>query len=202
MKNIIIIGAGGHAKSCCDVIELEKKYKIYGFISNEINKKKTFNNYSILGKDSDLARIRKKCDNAFVAIGHVKDNKLRKKIFKKLKLLKYNTPKIISPLSYVSKKSKVLSGTIVMHGAIVNAGSIIEKNCIINTRSLIEHDCTVRESCHISTGAIINGNNYIGANTFLGSSSVIKQGLKIGNSCFVNANHFVKKNLQAKTKIL
>ena len=28
MRNIIIIGNGGHAKSCCDVIELEKNLKL------------------------------------------------------------------------------------------------------------------------------------------------------------------------------
>ena len=30
MKNIILIGAGGHSKACIDVIESEKKYKIIG----------------------------------------------------------------------------------------------------------------------------------------------------------------------------
>ena len=47
MKNIILIGAGGHCKSCIDVIESEKKYKIVGLIDknkNSINK-----NYKILG---------------------------------------------------------------------------------------------------------------------------------------------------------
>ena len=33
MKKIILIGAGGHAKSCIDVIEsLNKKFKIAGLI--------------------------------------------------------------------------------------------------------------------------------------------------------------------------
>ena len=41
MKKIIILGDGGHAKSCCDVIELEKKYKIIGLITNKIKKKKS-----------------------------------------------------------------------------------------------------------------------------------------------------------------
>lgn len=42
MKKIILIGAGGHAKSCIDVIELEKKYKVIGMIDN-IKKKKYMN---------------------------------------------------------------------------------------------------------------------------------------------------------------
>ena len=34
-KEIIIIGAGGHAKSCIDVIEQEGKYDIVGLIGVE-----------------------------------------------------------------------------------------------------------------------------------------------------------------------
>ena len=34
-KNIILIGAGGHAKVCIDVIESEKKFKIVGLIDNK-----------------------------------------------------------------------------------------------------------------------------------------------------------------------
>ena len=32
MKNIILIGGGGHCKSVIDVIEQEKKYKISGIV--------------------------------------------------------------------------------------------------------------------------------------------------------------------------
>ena len=34
MKKIILIGAGGHCKSCIDVIEEEKKFEIVGIIDN------------------------------------------------------------------------------------------------------------------------------------------------------------------------
>ena len=42
MEKILIIGAGGHAKSVIDVVESTKKYKIIGLIDNntKINNKK------------------------------------------------------------------------------------------------------------------------------------------------------------------
>ena len=40
MKKIILVGAGGHCVSCIDVIEKEKKFKIFGLVNNE--KKKNF----------------------------------------------------------------------------------------------------------------------------------------------------------------
>ena len=35
MKEIILIGAGGHAISCIDVIEESKKFKISGIVDND-----------------------------------------------------------------------------------------------------------------------------------------------------------------------
>ena len=37
MDELIIIGSGGHALSCIDVIERENKYKIAGIIDNKNN---------------------------------------------------------------------------------------------------------------------------------------------------------------------
>ena len=34
MKKLIMVGAGGHAKSCLEVIELTEKFKILGFVDN------------------------------------------------------------------------------------------------------------------------------------------------------------------------
>ena len=202
MRNIIIIGNGGHAKSCCDVIELEKKFKIIGFISSDKNLEIKSNKYLYLGTDKNLINIRKRCDSAFVAIGHIKNNSIRKKIFRKLYELKFKTPKIVSPRSYVSKSSKILEGTIIMHGAIVNAGATIQKNCIINSNALIEHDCSIGENCHISTGVVVNGHTWIGDNSFIGSNSTIQQSVKIEKNCFVNANIFINKDLKKNTRVI
>ena len=35
MKKIILVGAGGHAVSCIDVIRQEKKFKISGLVDNK-----------------------------------------------------------------------------------------------------------------------------------------------------------------------
>ena len=34
-KNIILIGGGGHCKSCIDVIEAEDKFEIAGIVDND-----------------------------------------------------------------------------------------------------------------------------------------------------------------------
>tara|TARA_Y100000590_G_scaffold440319_1_gene565549 strand:- start:198 stop:812 length:615 start_codon:yes stop_codon:yes gene_type:complete len=195
MNNIILIGAGGHANSCIDVIETEGKYNILGLIDNNISKNKRIYNYKIIGTDKDLKIIKKKCENAIICIGQIKNYETRLKIYKLLKKNKYTLPIIQSPKSYKSKHSKIGDGTILMHGSIVNIGSIIGENCIINTSSLVEHDVIIGSHCHISTKAVVNGGARIGDCTFIGSGSVIHHNVKIGKNCIIGSNSIVDKDL-------
>tara|TARA_Y100000816_G_C26085300_1_gene572582 strand:- start:468 stop:1079 length:612 start_codon:yes stop_codon:yes gene_type:complete len=199
MKELILIGAGGHCLSCIDVIELQNKYKIVGLIDKKSKNRKF--KYKILGKDDDLKKIFKKHKIALVTLGHIEDFKKRIQTFKMIKKIGFKLPKVISPTAYVSPRAFIGEGTIVMHGAIINAGVKIGKNCIINTKSLIEHGVTVGDNCHLSTGSILNGNVRIDSNSFIGSHSVVKQGVKIGKKCFINANIFIDKDVKDNLKI-
>ena len=59
MKKIILIGAGGHAHACIDVIEQCKKYSISGLIVKKKLTSKIFD-YPVLGTDKELKKISKK----------------------------------------------------------------------------------------------------------------------------------------------
>lgn len=196
LKKVVIIGAGGHAKSCMDVINSNNKhYKIAGFVDKNKSIKK-ISNYKILGNDKDLNKIFKRYKYAVVGFGQIKTYKLRENFFKKLKKIGFKLPSIISKFAYFSKNSKIDEGSIVMHGVVINAFSSIGKNCIINTNSTIEHDVKIGDNCHIAGGAVINGGAIIGDGTFIGSRTVVKQGIKIGRNCIISANIFVRKNLK------
>jgi sugar O-acyltransferase (sialic acid O-acetyltransferase NeuD family) len=192
MKKIILVGGGGHCKSCIDVIENENKYKITGII----DKKKNFLlNYKVFS-ESYLNKKLIKNNYAFVTVGQIKNYKVRVKLFNRLKDLGFKIPSIMSPLAYISKHAVIGQGTIVMHGAIVSAGAIIGNNCIINTNSLIEHDVVIGDHTHVSTEATVNGGVIIGEKVFIGSRSIIKDNISIGECSIVGAGQYIKKNLK------
>ncbi len=75
MKKIIIIGAGGHAKSCIDVIEKSKKYKIIGLFASKKELGNKVLGYNVIGSTlDDLKKIKKKTKYAFIAIGQNNSN--------------------------------------------------------------------------------------------------------------------------------
>ena len=194
MRHIILIGAGGHCKSCIDVIENENKYKIIGLVDNK--KKGIILNYKILGTDYKLSKFRNLAKYTLITIGQIKNYSIRDNLFKKIINCNFIPPTIISPFSKVSKYSLIKEGTIVMHRCIVNAHSVIGKNCIINTGAIIEHDVFIDDNCHISTGVILNGSVIIKKNTFIGSGTVVKNNVTIGKNCIIGMKKIIKKDIK------
>ena len=166
MDKIILIGGGGHCKSCIDVIEQEGRFKIAGIVDVSEKLHQEILGYEIIATDDDLPGLVNEYENFLITLGQIKNPEKRIRIFQTLKESGVKLPVIISPLAYVSRHAKIEEGTIVMHYALVNAGAKIGKNCIINTRALIEHDAFIGDHCHIATGAVINGGVKVGPGTF------------------------------------
>ena len=195
MDKIILIGAGGHARACIDVIEKEGQFRIAGLVEKDESTTAKNIGYPVIGVDDDLETLRKKYTYALVTVGQIKSPETRIKIYKMLKALKYQLPIVISPSAYISKHAEIGEGTIIMHGAIVNAVARIGANCIINNTALVEHDVKIGDHCHIATGAIVNGEVEVGEGTFIGSGVVTKQTISIGKRCIIGAGCVIKKDV-------
>ena len=195
MDKIILIGAGGHARACIDVIEQEGQFRIAGFVEKDESTATNSIGYPVIGLDNDLEQLRSIYRYALVTVGQIKSPETRIKIYKMLNALEYQLPVVISPSAYMSKHAEIDEGTIIMHGAIVNASVRIGANCIINTKALIEHDAKIGDHCHIATGAIVNGDVEVGEETFIGSGVVTKQTVSIGKRCILGAGCVIKKDV-------
>ena len=187
-NELILIGGGGHCRSCIDVIEQENKYTIAGIVDTKENLGLKLAVYPYIATDDDLPNLVKQYNFFLIAIGHIKSPEPRIKLFNLLKKLGAKLPVVISPYSYVSKNAQINAGTVIMHHALINAGTVIGANCIINSKALIEHDAVIEDHCHISTGAIINGGVRVGHSSFVGSGAITKQYVLIPPQSFVKAN--------------
>lgn len=190
---IILIGGGGHCRSCIDVIEQENIYKIAGILDMPEKVGETILGYEIIGSDNDLPKLITQFDNFHITVGQLGSPIIRMKLFELVKTLGGKFPVIVSPNAYVSQHSDIREGTIIMHGAIINVSVTIGCNCIINSQALIEHDALIGDYCHISTAGIINGGVKVGSGTFFGSGAVTKQYISIPEKSFIKANSIIKQ---------
>jgi len=188
MKEIVLIGGGGHCKACIDVIELESKYKIAGILDLKEKIGQKILNYPIIGTDDDIIDLAHRGITFIISIGQILSAVRRTELYLFLEQNQIKLPVIVSPLSHVSESAKIGEGTIIMHHALINADVVIGSNCIINSKALIEHDAKIGDHCHIATGAIINGGVEVGNSTFFGSGAVSVQNARIPENSFIKAN--------------
>jgi len=194
LPELILIGAGGHARSCIDIIEQQDQYRIAGLVGMVDELHTTNLGYPVIATDNDLPELVKNYRYALITVGQIQSPDIRRHLFEKAERFGFLLPTIIAPSAYVSRHATLGAGTIVMHGAIVNAGARVGDNCIINNRVLIEHDSVVEDTCHISTGSILNGAAHVCSGSFIGSGSIIREGVNIGIGCIVGMGSCVRHN--------
>lgn len=195
-ESLLLIGAGGHANSCIDVIELENRFEIAGFVDQKSKVGSSILGYPVLGSDEDLENLYQKHKYAFICVGQIKNFETRVNLYKKLKTIGYNLPKIISPKAYVSKTAIVEEGTIIMHHALINQNATVGKNCIINSGSILEHDVQIGDHIHVSTSCVLNGGVKVGNFTFIGSGTIVKEMVEIGSTVIIGMQSKILKNVE------
>lgn len=199
MENIILIGGGGHAKSCIDIILSTSSFKIVGYVDFEPSLDRKYG-IPYLGQDDVLPNYIE--GNQFlITIGQLNSSAKREQIFNDLKAKGGKFAKVVSPYAQVSNFTEIGEGSIVFHGVTIQADAIIGDNCIVNNHALIEHDCQIGHHCHVSTGALLNGNVQISNGVFIGSSAVLKQGISIGERALIGMGSIVLENVEANQVI-
>jgi sugar O-acyltransferase (sialic acid O-acetyltransferase NeuD family) len=197
---LVLIGAGGHAAACIDVIEREGRFRINGLIGRPEDVGQQVLGYSVIGTDEDLPKLLSDNSNVLITVGQIETAELRRTLFDRVVSLGATLPVVVSSGAYVSPHARIDRGTIVMHGAVVNAGARIGANCIVNTLALVEHDCEIGDHCHVSTTAVLNGGVRVGAGTFVGSAASVRQGIRIGESCVIGMGQVVVKDCPAGSR--
>lgn len=191
-KKLILLGGGGHCKSCIDVIEQEGNYKIAGILDKKELVGQKVLGYNFIGTDDDIAKFVNENYAFLITVGQIHTSSIRKKIFALLSKNGAQMATVISPRAYVSKHANIGKGTIIMHDVLINVSVSIGKNCIINSKALIEHDAIIEDFCHISTSGIINGGATVKEGTFFGSNAVSKEYIVTENDDFIKAGSIVK----------
>lgn len=196
---IVLIGAGGHATSCIDVIESEGRFTIVGLVGTSAEVGRTVAGYEVIASDKDLAELAATHRHALVTVGQIKNAAIRTRLYGEARKAGFAFPTVVSAHAHVSAHARVGEGSIVMFGVLINAGATVGANCIINSRALIEHDACVGDNCHISTGAIVNGHVRVGSGSFIGSGALIRHTVAIGDDCIVSMGSVVHRDLPDKT---
>lgn len=194
-KDVVIIGAGGHAKVIADII-IKSGDNLLGFLDDNIELDTIIiEDYMIMGKVEDCIKISEINPDAcfIIAIGN---NQTRKKIAETYKDINYYTA--IHPSSQIAIDVEIAEGSSIMANTCINSSAKIGKHCIINTASIVEHDNQINNYVHLSPNVTSCGTVTIGELTHIGAGTTIKNNINITAECIIGAGAVVVKEIEEK----
>ncbi len=196
-RQILLIGGGGHAAACLDVLRSRRDYVPFGVIEKTgiVKGSKSLCGLDVVGSDGELEKFAAAGHSFLIAFGHTGDPDRRIEIFNRLIALNADVPVITSAYAVISPEASIEKGTVVMHRAVVNCFAQVGENCIVNTGAIVEHHAIVEDHCHLAPGAIIGGEARIGTGSLIGAGAVILPGIKIANKTIIGAGAVVTRDV-------
>lgn len=186
---IILFGAGGHARVVADIAEC-LDIRVVAMVSESPS--------NVRGRRvvSSVEQARAEHPDAawVVAIG---DNFARRSVFLRLaqRFGMQSFATLIHPKAAVAADARLGAGTVVMAGAVINPGTRVGDHCIVNTGANIDHDCDVHDFASLAPGVVTGGNVRIGTAAAVSIGATVRHGVNIGEYTVVGAGAVVLGDL-------
>ncbi|WP_051686181.1 acetyltransferase [Rheinheimera texasensis] len=198
MKNVVLLGAGGHAKVVLDALQLSG-YRVNGVISPDLVAMKAthWRGLPVLGADDALNLLSQETDLLANGLGMLPAQTRRRQLFLDVKMAGFQFVQVLHPAAVISDSAKLGEGVQVFAGAVIQADAEVADNVIINTRAVVEHDTYVGAHSHLAPGAVVCGQVAIGCDVFVGAGATVIQGIRVGDGAVIGAGTAVVRDLRA-----
>lgn len=193
MNQVILIGAGGHARSLLDAIASGGVARACAVVEKDASRWQTeLLGVPVVGGEEIVPRLRRAGANGYtVAIAGLGTATLRKTLFDRWCETGLAPFSVIHPTSHCSPYASFEQGVQVLASTVVNAEARIGHNTIINTGAIVEHDCVIGPHCHLAPRSCLAGAVSVGAQTHIGLGAVVKEGVSIGSNAVIGAGAVV-----------
>jgi len=207
LKNIVIIGAGGHGREVAFLIEEINRslplpeWNILGFVDIDLKKVGTYNGrYKVIGDDYYLIRQKHEI-HAVIANG---SPATVRKIYEKLKVHKQILfPNLFHPGIIFDKGSIVWGeGNVVCPGNIFTTDIVVGSCNNFNRSSTFGHDVVIGDCCIMNPGLNVSGGVKIGDNCLIGTGATILQYVEIGSGATIGAGAVVTKDVEPNITVV
>lgn len=194
-KSLIIWGAAGHALVVANIVILNNKYKLVGFLddTNRQNSPLTFNGLPVLrGREHLTDLIHNNVRDMIVGIG---DCDVRLNLSEVAREKGFRLARVVHPGAIVAADVMVGEGSVIAAGAVINPNVKIGENVIVNTSASIDHECEIDDGVHISPGVHLAGRVQVGRATWVGIGAVVADRVQIGSQTIIGAGAVVVNNI-------
>jgi UDP-perosamine 4-acetyltransferase len=196
-RGVVVIGNGGHARSCIDAWSTSTPHQPIGCTGHDPAE---HGEVPYLGQDDVLPRlVASGVSRAFVAIG---SPGLRARLTGDAEAAGLTMFSVVSDSAQVARTATVGAGSALLRNAVLGAYARLGAGCIVNTGATVDHDCTIGEFSHVAPGAHLAGSVTVGAHALIGVGATVRPGTTIGDGATVGAGAVVVSDVPAGTTVV
>ena len=200
-NDVIIYGAGGHAKTVISLLRL-LNMPIAGIVDDAVAAGTLVSGVPVLGGASLLPQLRGQgISRALNAVGGIGHYEARKNIFHKLRAEGFEFPTVIHPTAFVEDTVALADGVQVLAQSYISSESVIGFGTLINAGAVISHDGKIGEIVNLSPGALLAGNVTVGDYAQIGMGATVNLGVTIGAKARIGNSAVVKGDVPEGARV-
>lgn len=195
MRNLVIVGAGGHGRELLDVVEavndVHPTWRFLGFLDDgpsdagRLERRRA----RVLGPVSCLRDV-----DADYLVG-IGDSEARQRVAALSDINGRTAAVLVHPAATVGGDVELSPGTVLCAGARVTTNVRLGRHTHVNVNAVVSHDGRVGDFVTLSPGALVNGTVILEDHVMLGTAAVVTPGRTVGARTWVGAGAVVVEDL-------
>lgn len=205
--DIIVIGAGGHARVLIGILR-RQGIAVAGCVDiNPALHGTAVDGVPVIGGDKALFALDPGSVRLVSGQGNVPGKGAsglarRRAVFERFGQRGYQFMSVVSADTVISDTAVLEEACQVVTGAIIHPGARIGVNTIVNTGAQVDHDCVIGAHSHIAPGAVLCGGVTVGSESHVGAGAVVIPLIKIGSGAVIGAGAVVVQDVPDGTTVL
>lgn len=195
---LVIWGAGGHAKVVADIVRLQGRYVLAGFV-DDVDPIGTTGRYLGLplwrGKRALQRAAVSNPTHLLVALGNCE---ARLALAERAVESGLTLATAVHPSAVIASDVKMGPGSVVAAAAVICPGCRIGASVIVNTAASVDHDCVIDDGVHVCPGARLAGGVHVGYGAQIGIGASVVEKITIGAEAIIGAGAAVVSNVPAR----
>jgi sugar O-acyltransferase (sialic acid O-acetyltransferase NeuD family) len=198
MRDLVIIGAGGHGREMLDIVDamnaVEPRWNFLGFLVDDLDdltaERVAARGAVVLGPSSEMASLR--C--AYV-VG-VGSPSVRERLDVAAEEAGGSPVELRHPTAIVGAANRIGVGCVFGAGSVVTTNVVLGRSVHVNVGASVSHDGRLGDYTILAPGARFAGTVTTGRGVDVGVGAVVKPGVTIGDGAVVGAGAAVVSDVQ------
>ena len=198
-REVVLLGAGGHARVVADAWCAAGGGPIAGVVVEDGHGDAAWRPSGRSWRRGDSWLIAQ--DPArfllLLGVGLVPGRRARLELAARYLAAGFRFATVRHPAAILAEDAVLEEGAQVMAGAVLQTGVRVGPDAVVNTGAIVDHDCVIGAAAHIAPGAVLCGAARVGEAAFVGAGAVVLPATAIGAGALVPAGCVVRADVPA-----